>query len=53
MMNLAQILQVEIFTIAFFKEIFRSNTTFLEPVVTSYITCSTKALEHISRILVH
>ena len=35
-MDLLAILQVEIFTTAFFKEIFRSNTTLLEPVVTCY-----------------
>ena len=36
MMDLLAILQVEIFTTAFFKEIFHSNTTLIELVVTSY-----------------
>ena len=35
-MDLLAILQVEIFATAFFEEIFRSNTTLHEPVITCY-----------------
>ena len=52
-MDLRAILQVEIFTMAFFEEIFRSNTTLLEPVVTCYHMFYESVRTYISRILAH